>query len=463
MPEIVMFDWRLDKAIANEPTVNFQPRYINIPEIPLKILMDAPPATYTLLEKDPLLQQSLKDETKAAFVAVLGKIVGRLKVLDDECGRSEADFHKYAETRKGILAQIDADLEEAKRDAVGRIDRRWTTLQQQKREYQKYRLGVGVKIVKGAAGLVGGGVAIAAAIPTSGATVALAVVGAYHALMEAGKTLFDCIKDAETVQKKVQRGFESLRDTYKKNHAQGVAREVAASTANALLKTSVTNVKTLEDDNKLWRGKLTHLRYLAEYLSKELNKLLEDADKAGKQLTGPNAPKVKKALAKVEADVNKLLTEGWVIASMGRRVTIQKSYADAEAGLLVQEKVGKALEDLKASRSGGVDWYDQIISFVVQVGLQAAGASVPQPPQTALQETIGTVKDVKEHIGALHEMVADHSKKVKDFEDGVKKAIEKRLKGDLVPAPTVSAKGPSPNTPLPKSAAPKPQPKPPSP
>ena len=147
--------------------------------------------------------------------------------------------------------------------------------------------------------------------------------------MDGAKTLWDCAKNADGVQKRVETGLKKLRDSYAQGQKSGVAREVVASTANALLKEApvavinklsggaLTNVATLEDDNKLWRGKLTHLRFLAHELSEELNELLVNSDKLATQLSAdPDSKKKLAALRSFQADINKLLTEGFIVPSM---------------------------------------------------------------------------------------------------------------------------------------------------
>jgi hypothetical protein len=440
MADWVMFSWSLSKAIENDSPIKFTPKWIPIPDLPMKVVMDLPPDTESMLAKDPLLMQMIKDDSKQAFTASLSKIVPRLQALDAECGASGGDFFKYAESRKRVLQQIDLDLQQAKTNAVAAVQKRWMQVQQQKKEYKKYRLGVGIKLVKGAAGVAAAAAGIAGAAPTGGASLALSIVGGYRAAMDGVKTLWDCAKDADGVQKRVETGLKKLRDSYAQGQKSGVAREVVASTANALLKEApvavinklsggaLTNVATLEDDNKLWRGKLTHLRFLAHELSEELNELLVNSDKLATQLSAdPDSKRKLAALRGFQADINKLLTEGFIVPSMGRRVTIQKSYEDAESGLAAQEQVAKAIEELKAGRSQGVDWYNKIISFVTDAALTAAGYGVSPPNLSSAKDVAGVVSDGATNLAGIYDMVADAVPQVKAIEEKIKKKFEENV------------------------------------
>ena len=329
---------------------------------------------------------------------------------------------------------------QAKTNAVAAVQKRWMQVQQQKKEYKKYRLGVGIKLVKGAAGVAAAAAGIAGAAPTGGASLALSKVGGYRAAMDGVKTLWDCAKNADGVQKRVETGLKKLRDSYAQGQKSGVAREVVASTANALLKEApvavinklsggaLTNVATLEDDNKLWRGKLTHLRFLAHELSEGLNELLVNSDKLATQLSAdPESKKKLAALRGFQADINKLLTEGFIVPSMGRRVTIQKSYEDAERGLAAQEQVSKAIEELEAGRSQGVDWYNKIISFVTDAALTAAGYGVSPPNLSSAKDVAGVVSDGATNLAGIYDMVADAVPQVKAIEEKIKKKFEENV------------------------------------
>lgn len=241
------------------------------------------------------------------------------------------------------------------------------------------------------------------------------------------------------MQKRVETGLKKLRDSYAQSQKTGVAREVVASTANALFKEApvavinklsggaLTNVATLEDDNKLC-GKLTHLRFLAHELSEELNELLVNSDKLATQLSAdPDSKKKLAALRGFQADVNKLLTEGFIVPSMGRRVTIQKSYEDAEKGLVAQERVTKAIDELKAGRSQGVDWYNKIIAFVTDAALTAAGYGVSPPNLSSAKDVAGVVSDGASNLAGIYDLVADAAPQVKAIEEKVKKKFKENV------------------------------------
>jgi hypothetical protein len=439
MPDVLLFDWRLSKAIEYEYKPALTLRWIPVPDYPLRVMLDAPPPTMALLQKDPLLLQSISDDCKKAFVDSLKKIVPRLQALDTECGNAGGDFFKYAEGRKRVLQQIELDIQQAKNNAMIAIQKRWADLERQKKEYKSYRTGVAIKLVKGGAGVGAAAAGLAGAVASGGATLALSIIGTYRAVVDGGKTLWECMQDADRVQKRVVADLNSLKKTYAQNPQLGVAREVVASTVNAVLKLpiNITNVKTLEGDNELWKGKLTHLVFLAHELAETLNDLLDKSEKLSSQLASdPDSKKKQAALKGFEADVNKLLTEGFFIASMGRRVKIQKSHQDAEKGLKVQEQVTKGIEELKAGRSKGVDWFDSLIAFAADAALTGAGYNVAPPDFSAAASTVSKLKDgagVAIDSGTtlygIYDIAAENSAKVKEVQDSLLKKWKERIMG----------------------------------
>jgi hypothetical protein len=449
---VLLFDWRLSKAIENEYKPQPNLRWIPIPDYPLRVFLEAPPPTMALLDKDPLLLQSISDDCKDAFVESLKKIVPRLQALDVECGNAGGDFFKYAEGRKRVLQQIELDIQQAKNNAMAAIQKRWTNLEKQKADYKSYRTGVAIKIVKGGIGVGAAAAGLAGAVATGGATLALSIIGTYRAVVDGGKTLWECMQDADRVQKRVLADLDSLKKTYAQNPQLGVAREVLASTVNAVLKLpiNITNVKSLEGDNELWKGKLTHLVFLAHELAETLNDLLDKSEKLSLQLANdPDSKKKQAALKGFEADVNKLLTEGFFIASMGRRVQIQKSHQDAEKGLKVQEQVTKGIEELKAGRSKGVDWFNSIIAFAADAALTGAGYGVKPPDFSSAADTVSKLKDgagVAIDSGTtlygIYDIAAENSEKVKEVQDGFLKKWKEKIMGPAKagPAPPTLAK-----------------------
>lgn len=422
MTDLEVFHWSLAKAIElYYPT--FKPRWIPLPDPPLVVTIGDHPELLAELRKNALLMQTISEVAKDAFIGALGSIVPRLQALDAECGAAGGDFYTYAASRKRIIQEITQSIQQAQNVATRNSLHELELLKNKKQAWKNYRLVVLFKL--GWTGVLGVGTAaagLAGAVPTGGAALAISIIGTYRAVSECGKTLLECAQDAHSVQKQVEIDLKYLQGTYAPGQRTGVALEVTAITFNAVLKplfTDLPNAKTLEEHNKLWLDKLTHLSVLANELSAKLNDLLEYGGKLQAQLAAdPNSEKKRAALRGFEAYIKKLLEEGFIVPGMQRRVPISESYRYAQEGFKLQKQIAEEIENLKARRSKGVDWYNSVITAFTDVAFMALGSAVT-PPELKAADVLGVVHDGLENLKEIYDIAADNSPEVKKVEENV--------------------------------------------
>lgn len=469
MADFVLFHWSLAKAFQEHSRV--MPRWI--PDLHLIVIMDLAPETERALSKDNapgvlLMLQAFKDDAKRAFDDSVKIIGSHLQAFDEECVAKGGDIYDYVASRRRVMEQIERDIQEAKVKAANLAQQRWMQFQRIRPEYKSYRLATGFKLTKDAAGVGGAVGGVVGAATTGGAALPIAIIAMYRAVTEAGKTVWECWMNADEAQKRVASGLESLQKTYEQKHKLGVAREVAAGAVNPVLNLPVaTNASTLENDIKQWRGKLTHLHFLAQWLSGKLGQMLQDSEKLRKELAA--RPKKQKALESIEKQINTLLTEGLRVPGMRRRVVIGEAYQAAENGLEAEQKVSQALEELKAGRSKAVDWYISTVKYAVGLALTGAHFAI-QPPASPFdpanfQDAASNLKDLANKPGLsnlkgavtsvgeatevdreaasnlmeINEMVAENSEQVKEYEKKLKEEIEQGAKQAVAIALTKAA------------------------
>ena len=359
MPAVTLLNWNLRAAITNRPEINAHLKHVVIPDIPMRVNMDLHQQDYLLIDRDPLLNQILRETCQEAFVQVIrSRILPRLQQLDQQC--VSMDLEQYAILRQQTLTLIRSDIASAAQNAKAALTERIGRLELEKNQYKGYRNKVAISTVTTVASAVAAGAGLAGAVGTGGATLAISVIAGYRTVMGGFKLIVDSWQEALTVQKRVEDGLKSLKATYATGTSRGVAREVGLSAFNAVAKlpiasSSMANLKTISDDNELWKGKLTHLRFLAHELSEKLNGLLHDTEELSRQMS--INPDMKDKTGKLD-EINKLLTEGYRYPTMKRKLTIQKAHQEAESGLKAQEKVEELINELKSGRSGWVDRWD---------------------------------------------------------------------------------------------------------
>jgi hypothetical protein len=339
----------------------------------------------------PVEVQLATEECQKAFKDALPNIVNKLKAFDAQCAmarleesKGEAEeFHAMRVWYQGYLTTRDGvgnQLRQAKSKALSAIKARLLQIQAAKKDSKAYNQRVAVKLLTGAGALVASGGALAGTVVTGGVS-ALAIIGTSRALAQFVKTLADCWKSADVQKKVVMNGLNSLEKTYRENQLVGAAREGGAGIVKAAAGVQLLpNVGKLKDDNKLWGDKLSKLLTLANGLSTTLDELLNACQKLQDQLpaTDSKFDNKRKALKRLETRVNTLLTEGFKIPGVYRRVKIDEACKTGIDGLDAQNKVTKRIEELEHGRGTAgkvVDGFNVGIDFLVEatfVGLNAS-------------------------------------------------------------------------------------------
>jgi hypothetical protein len=305
--------------------------------------------------------------------------------------------------------------------------------------------------MKGAGELLGGAVAIAAAIPSGGLTLAVAVVGGYRGCVDLAMVLEEAYASADEVRRTLEADLKSLKATYAASHAQGIAREIGASVVNEVLKAPLpggaANVGKLEDQAKAWEAKLGHLRLVAHKLSKELTALLDKADQLEELYRNkPGASDTVKKAAAVSAKVNTMLTEGFDVGKKGIRggkLTIDKAHQGAERGLQAHKKVVAEIKSLQDGRTSAVDVADKLIALVTEGALFGAGMATSPPDFSKLPGATSSLStayaagkevkdfgsDVADVLKPFHDTVAELIPAVKKAEEAVTDGVKNYVDG----------------------------------
>jgi hypothetical protein len=432
MPDHTLLDWRLDTAIANTPNVNFTPRYFPIPPMPMTVVMELDDKALAMVKGDSLLQKVLSEECKDAFDILLPAIVQKLQALDNAC--ATVGLEKYAETRTSTYNSIELHIDSTRHYAQKKVMERWESLQREQQKYKSASFRFTLKVIKGAAELVGGAIAIAAAIPTGGATLAVAIVGGYRGCMDLAMLLEEAYASADEVRRTLEADLKSLKATYAASHAKGVAREIGASVVNEVLKVPVpggaANVGKLEDQAKAWEAKLGHLRLIAHKLSRELTAVLDKADQLEELYRHKPGTRDTVKVAAIAEKVNIMLTEGFDVRRQGIRggkLRIDEAHTMAERGLQAHKKVVIEIKALQDGRSSAVDVADKLIALVTEGALFGAGLATSPPDFSKLKDVKDFASDATDVIKPFYETVAEMVPAVKKAEEAVTQGLGKKL------------------------------------
>ncbi|MCB1777049.1 MAG: hypothetical protein KDI50_06410 [Candidatus Competibacteraceae bacterium] len=405
MQDIVLLDWNLANALR------YQSLYLPKPALPVRVTLTVPDEIAHIISKDPLLHQQMVDACRLRLLESVAKIdkvreeTDKLIKKDMEAFNAE-NQHKvrilrtlkqnvplpdFTETYQEFLNKFNTfEIDHALYRAQLAAQRRWETLAEQHKEYKKYKKDVVVKVVLGTTGLGLAGAGLALAIPTGGASLALAVVIAWRSLVDGLKLLAALAKEAETVGKETRKLLESLKKRYDNKTKGNVAsQEVTASVINALLQTEVGNISKANSKNELWGQKLAGIRTRAHSLAIQMNELLVKQDALTDLLMaielqieefavcyGRNHKNVRKKLEKLRKAVSQKNTLILKVKQILDSNKIPTFHQRAEDGLKAQQLAAQALAELKKKSPGWTQKFDSYFALLVNVGLAAAGDTV---------------------------------------------------------------------------------------
>jgi hypothetical protein len=346
-------------------------------------------------EKDhrtPALMVEDAQEACAATVAVLAK---HLEALDKKChGMAQAAVDKEVKNIKRIfeaeVVELGHTLEKVPKE-------RWDKWTATKKEYKHYKWDCAGKITMGALGAAASGIALAAAVPTGGATLALGIVGGAKSALDLFKLGAKMWVEAETVQKKVVFSIKALEkiygDTTKKSQKshKGGAMEAGLSVLNALLPTELApTLSVLSGDVELWHKKLAGIELVADKKAKLAMNLLKQSEQMGALLKKSKSKDAGKILDKLHG-LEKAIDEALTLCT--------NEAARVREGRQLQESVSnKVLPALKSKQPLWTDIFDRALPTVVNLALAGAGGGLGLKEATKAIDYAQNILDIANSV-----------------------------------------------------------------
>ena len=319
-------------------------------------------------ENDHLTPALMVEDAQEACAATVKTIAGRLKQLDEACNGQPVDVVEKAV--KAIKPSIEGDISKLGLELKNVPKARWDKWVATKKQYKAYRWDCATKVTLGTLGAVGSGLAIAAAIPTGGATLALGIVGGARSGLELFKISAKMWVGAETAQKKVMASVETLQkiyvDTLKKSQKGGV-KESGFSVINAILPLELApTLSVVTSDSDLWGNKLAGIEVSADKKTKHALKLLKEADALEdllKKSKSKDAKTILDKLEKMQREVDNALN---LCTNESARVRV---------GRKAHEHFTRSiLPALKSKQPEWVEIFDRVLPTFVNLALAGGGA-----------------------------------------------------------------------------------------
>lgn len=311
--------------------------------------------------KNVLLVQLMVAEAQKIEDNVVEAIVDTVKIIDKKTkGKTLEEIDKERQTLKSMVNNVVKAQQGVIKNLPDQIIAKDKALKEQ---YKKYKINAGVQITLGVLNVA---VSTAGAVFSSGATLAVSIVGIVRGIAAITKQTYDLALEAETVAKDLKTDLETLIERYKDPKFQG-AKETGISALKAALGTDPPFIASLPKCNnnyKLLDNKVAGLYTQASKLGTEIPKAMDKIEKLTKELNNIKSEVSKKALKsveKLEANLNVMLTN---CSDLMKRVTTTQDN---------MKNFKKALDDLNSSNPKYAEIFDKV--FPVIANLAIAGAA----------------------------------------------------------------------------------------
>ena len=267
--------------------------------------------------KDPLVNQEMMDAIRAVYDDLVDRIGDNLKKTD-KGGVMLRDSNQLAKMQKLIDVVnkgIEGAKEVAEERAVKDVNNVWTSLAAKKKEYQKYKIKIGVTITAAFAGLITS-IALMASQPfQGGASSAFAIIGMVKSAVTIGKEITSAWQTVEQATKVLEGQLAIVESEWKKSKALGHGNELSATIINQFLGISQPCIKNCISQLDTCKKKTVGVELGCHKLAKELNGMLEKTEQlkkdfmaeAKKRLSKHPSPKALDQLPDIEKKLNEYL------------------------------------------------------------------------------------------------------------------------------------------------------------
>lgn len=392
MPGIVICELDLTKLVLKE----YDPKVITeIGKCPVKLTLDGK-EILDVVDEDPLLQQEMVDAGQESLEKSAKAISKELEGFDKDAAKViqksglAMDGKPFAKSFEGVYSKAaDAASEEANL-AVEKV---WDAYVKTHKDYRNYKIKLGAKVALSGVG-IGVGVASAVAGVAAVATLPAAIVGivgAARSLSEMLQTIGTAIKSAQTVYQGLDKDIKELTAEYNYfSKASNTAVEVFKKGIEKFTTVGLQSIKRCDSDLDTFVSKLKGIETDAHDVSRELNKMLVEAEKAEKMVESSKIDKLIKVLKSPFVKTYKSFEEA--ITSITSLVT------EVKDGQKNAEKARKEISQLKDRIHNKVYTGAAIVIDIVALGAEVWGGNTKPEDFEKAKELVGIMQSGLEEI-----------------------------------------------------------------
>jgi len=359
-----------------------------------------------VVDEDPLLQQEMVDAGQESLDKSAKEIADELKGFDTDAEKRikktglDLDGKDFA---NGFEMAYEKSADEASTNANLAIDKVWKDYVKTHQDYKKYKLKIAAKIGYSAVGIGVGVASIVAGVGTvvNVPGVIIGIIGTARSVSTGLQSIGTAIKSAQTVYKALLADIKDLTNEYNEwSKAAVTAKEIFRKGVEKFTTVSLQSIKKCESDLDTFVNKLKGVEKEAHTVSRELNKMLVEAEKAEKLVETSKIDNLIKTLKNLFAKTFKTFDEA----------------IDSISGLMNEVKEGKeGAEEVRASISKLKEKIDNRVytGAAIVIDLAVLGAEVwgGNTEVEDFEKAKEIVDIVQNGLQGLHEAYEDYFKK----------------------------------------------------
>jgi hypothetical protein len=295
------------------------------------------------------------------------QFVDKLMNLDFGGKRRNVTMQQIQEATQNTFNQLRPQLEQELQKIP---ERRWQRFQTAKTKWREYKIKAATNVVIGSLQIVTGALSIAAAVPTMGGTLPLAIVATARGVYKTATEVVEILKEAEHHQKELLENMTNLVKAYRQSKARVIGQEITATLLKGLLGSDALFVESLPKCEKTYTAWQAQVALLRIRNVKFGNKAMDLMNKVGQMEEVVDQSKPKNS-AKAKAKIESL--RGLVTQLLDKSSDLGARVGKAEEA---EKTIDPAMEDLRLAVPDYVKIFDKIFPMAVSIGLGAAAGGL---------------------------------------------------------------------------------------
>ncbi len=347
-------------------------KYLKPPSLTFEAKADFDGKIFDQVAKDTVLLKEMNQAADAVYDQTTKGIRSKLSAFEDLIGKMVDKNATQAEIQKqvdGLNKSIEKDRDLAEGAAEKDIEEVWKGYLKKKKEYQGYKIKIGLSVVGSFASL-GTSIGLMASSPfTAGVGAAAGIVSMTKSVVQIAREIGSACQEVETSLKLLAKQLDILENVVKTKVGR-VTNEVAGAVFNQVLGIAEPTIKSCKSHLETVQSKLNGVEIKVHEAGKALNDLLDQQEKlrkefmkeASSRLAKHPSAKAKDQVREIEANFDKFLAEPkkTFVKQMDKLDEIDKRFKKVKPDVVARRQ---QVDQLAGLRSAPERWLRLVLTF----------------------------------------------------------------------------------------------------